>query len=126
MKMKSSYSTYGPLFLRLGLALIFLVHGVQKFLYLDQTVAFFKMVGLPPFLSYLIAAIETLSGLALLLGLFTEIASALIVIVMIGAIVTVKGAKGFVGGYEFDLLILLAALSLIFTGPGTWSIKPRR
>jgi putative oxidoreductase len=34
----------------------------------------------------------------------------------------VNGSKGFAGGYEYDLLILLTAASLLFTGPGALKV----
>lgn len=114
--------SFGPLLLRIGLGIIFMVHGMQKWIQWEQTVDFFHSLGLPSFLTYLIAGIETFAGLALLLGVFTSIAASLIALVMLGAMITVKGSSGFVGGYEFDFLILLASISLIFTGPGAWSV----
>jgi putative oxidoreductase len=42
---------------------------------------------------------------------------------MIGAIVVAKLLKGFVGGYEFDLLLIAISISLILTGPGRLSIE---
>jgi putative oxidoreductase len=42
---------------------------------------------------------------------------------MIGAIVVAKLLKGFVGGYEFDLLLIAISISLILTGLGRLSIE---
>ena len=36
--------------------------------------------------------------------------------IMLGAMFTVKSQAGFVGGYEYDVMILAAALSLILSG----------
>jgi putative oxidoreductase len=87
---------------------------------MEQTIGFFGSVGIPAasLTAYVVAGVEVLIGIAFILGLFTSVASVLAAVVMAGAILFVKGSKGFAGGYEFDLLILLAALSLLFTGPG--------
>jgi len=53
----------------------------------------------------------------------TRIVSILFIIEMIGAIVVAKLLKGFVGGYEFDLLLIAISISLILTGPGRLSIE---
>ena len=53
----------------------------------------------------------------------TRIVSILFIIELIGAIVVAKLPKGFVGGYEFDLLLIAISISLILTGPGRLSIE---
>ncbi len=42
---------------------------------------------------------------------------------MIGAAVVAKLSKGFVGGYELELLIMAISISLFITGPGRISIE---
>ena len=42
---------------------------------------------------------------------------------MIGAILTAKIAKGFVGGYELELLLMFISISLLISGPGRISIE---
>lgn len=42
---------------------------------------------------------------------------------MIGANLVVKISKGFVGGYERDLLLMAVCISLLMTGPGRISIE---
>ena len=42
---------------------------------------------------------------------------------MIGSTIIAKIGKGFVGGYELDLLLLSIAVSLLLTGPGRPSIE---
>lgn len=58
-----------------------------------------------------------------MLGILTRIAAGLLAIQMIGAILQVKLSKGFIGGYELDLLYLAIMISLILTGPGSISIE---
>lgn len=42
---------------------------------------------------------------------------------MIGATLTAKLSKGFVSGYDFDLLLVAVSISLLLTGPGKPSIE---
>jgi uncharacterized membrane protein YphA (DoxX/SURF4 family) len=58
-----------------------------------------------------------------LFGILTRIASALFIIEMIGAIVTAKLSRGFIGGYEFELLLTSICISLLIMGPGKISIE---
>jgi putative oxidoreductase len=80
-------------------------------------------MGLPPELAVIIGLLEFIGGLAILLGIFTRIAAILLAINMIGAILLVKLSKGFIGGFELDLLYLAIMISLILTGPGSISIE---
>ena len=42
---------------------------------------------------------------------------------MICASIVVKLSKGFVGGFELDLLLMSVAISLLLTGPGKISVE---
>ena len=64
-----------------------------------------------------------IGGIVLIIGVLTRIASILFIIEMIGSTIIAKIGKGFVGGYELDLLLLSIAVSLLLTGPGRPSIE---
>lgn len=117
MKKFRRHPDLGLFLIRLALAVVFIAHGWSKLQDLPGTVGFFDNLGFG-FLAYPVTAIELLGGLAMLFGVFTGWAGALLAAVMVGAIATVKGQTGFFGGYEFDLTLLLAALGIAFTGPG--------
>ena len=114
---------YGPLPLRILAGITFIAHGLPKFEDVAGTQGFFGSVGIPPELAVPIGLLEVIGGIFLLVGVLTRITSALLVMDMIGAILIVKLSKGFVGGYELDLLLLAISLSLILTGPGRISIE---
>jgi len=99
------------------------MHGLPKLLDLPGTQTSFINMGLPPELVIIIGLLETIGGLAILLGILTRIAAGLLAINMIGAIIQVKLAKGFIGGYELDLLYFAIMISLMITGPGKFSIE---
>lgn len=111
------------LLIRVALALVFIVHGWAKIADMAGTVGFFGSIGLPAFLAYVVAAIEFLGGIAMLLGVFTGWAGILLALVMAGAIATVKLKAGFLGGYEFDLTLFLAAIAVSLAGPGAYTVK---
>ena len=100
-----------------------MMHGLPKLLDISTTQNSFTNMGLPPELAIIIGLLEFVGGLAILLGVFTRIAAGLLAINMIGAILQVKLAKGFIGGYELDLLYLAIMISLMLTGPGNLSIE---
>jgi putative oxidoreductase len=84
---------------------------------------FFASVGLPAELAVSIGLLEVIGGIALIVGVLTRITAGLFIIEMIGAILNVKLSKGFVGGYELDLLLIAISVSIILTGPGKVSIE---
>ena len=68
---------------------------------------------------------ETGGGTLLALGLLTPLAAAVLCSVMLVAAVSVHVKKGFFvtsGGYEYTLVLGVAALTLAFTGPGALSL----
>lgn len=113
------YAHLAPLMLRLALGAIFIVHGLPKLTGLEGTAQFFAQVGIPaPFvMALVVGVIELIGGALLLIGYQTRIAAALLALNMLGAIITVKFAAGFVNGWEFDAVLLAAALSLVLSGP---------
>lgn len=113
----------GILLIRLGVGIVFLVHGYQKLMALDGTIGFMGKLGVPSILVYLVVAIEFLGGIAMILGLCSRLAGILIAAVMVGAIYLVKFNAGFTGGYEFDLVLLLSALGITFLGSGKYSLE---
>ncbi|HKX20495.1 MAG TPA: DoxX family protein [Nitrososphaeraceae archaeon] len=114
---------YGLLPVRIMAGVIFIAHGLPKFFGISQGYGFFQSVNLPAELFVPIALLEVIGGLAILIGILTRIASALLIIEMLGAILSVKLSKGFVGGYEFELLLISICLSLVIMGPGRISIE---
>lgn len=111
----------GMFLIRLGLGLVFVVYGWSKLSHMQDTIGFFASVGFPAFVAYLVSLVEFVGGLAMIMGVYTKWAGFAIAIVMIGAMYTMWG-KGFTGGYDFPLVLLLTSLGIAFTGPGTATI----
>ena len=114
---------FGPLPIRILAGITFIPHGLPKFENITGTQGFFGSVGLPPELAIPIGLLEVIGGIFLLVGVVTRIAAALLIIDMIGAVFLVKISKGFVGGYELELLLIAIDISLLLTGPGRISIE---
>jgi putative oxidoreductase len=123
----------GLLALRLTLAAVFLGHGAQKAFGLfggpgfTDASGFFGSLGLRPARFWTGAAVsgELAAGLLFLLGLFTPVAGLLVLATMGVAIAKVHGPKGFFvqdGGYEYNLVLIVAAVALALTGPGALSL----
>ena len=100
-----------------------MIHGIPKLLDIPGTQNSFANMGLPPELAIIIGLLEFIGGLAILLGILTRIAAGLLAINMIGAILQVKLSKGFIGGFELDLLYFSIMISFILMWPGNISIE---
>src|SRR5438445_4942766 len=118
---------WGLVPLRLVVGLVFVVHGAQKlFVFgLGGAAGFMATVGipLPSVAAVVVTAVEILGGLALVLGLGTRVAAALLAFEMLVAILTVRLKMGFVGGYEFELTLFAASLSLALLAAGPLTVK---
>ncbi|MBG9783737.1 DoxX family protein [Shouchella lehensis] len=109
----------GIALVRLVVGVIFIAHGLDKFNGgIEGTVAFFESLSIPSpdLMAVVVALVEIVAGLALLLGLLTRLMSAILMIVMIGAVYMVKLDQGFIGGFEFDLLLFVVLLLFVING----------
>lgn len=119
---------FGLLIIRVIIGAIFVVHGYQKLGAMAMTVGFFGKLGFAPFLAYVVGWVEFVGGISLIIGYGSKIASALLAIVTLTAMVKVHGANGFSvgrGGYEFVLALFAVVVGLLYTGPGRYSLGSR-
>ena len=119
---------WGLVPLRVVVGLVFVMHGGLKLFSfgLAGTAAFFAKLGIPfPQLNAdLVIAVEILCGLALIVGMFTRWSAIPLAIDMLVAIFVAKLKGGFFApnGYEFELTLFAACLTLAFLGSGGMSI----
>ncbi len=112
--------------LRVGLASVFLYHGIGKVMDFG---GFSQMMGLPAPVAALVTFAELAGGTGIIVGAFTHdlitrLAGLAIAPVMLGAILMVHwprwnfmAAEGFpAGGMEFQVVVLLTALFFLVTG----------
>src|SRR5215470_4109252 len=124
----------GVLLLRLAVGLTLSAHGSQKLfgwfggLGLNGTGQFFEeRLGFRPGRRHALLGglAETGGGLLLALGFLTPLAAAAVISVMVVAVFSFHIQKGFFvhnGGYEYNLVLAVAAPALAFTGSGSISI----
>jgi putative oxidoreductase len=133
----SSIPAYGPAVLRLIVGVVFVGHGAQKLfgawggLGLSGTTAAFTQLGLEPAypLAVIAGASEFCGGLLLLPGVFTALASVVLIARLLVGIWKIHLANGFFlsgNGVEYDLILIAALVCLAFTGPGAFSVEGRR
>ncbi len=109
--------------LRSTIGVIFIVHGMGKFN--PGFSNFLSSVGIPPEMQIPIALAELIPGILLIIGVLSRLSSALLSIVMLGAIFHIKGAQSLTGegGVEIDLILLASSLVIMVAGPGRVSLS---
>ncbi len=124
----AALARWGMLPLRVVVGLVFLMHGGQKlFVYgLSGAAGAMTQMGipLPGLAAVVVTFVELLGGLAIITGLFTRWAGVLLAIDMTVAILKVRIGGGFFApsGFEFELTLLGAALTLAAVGAGSVSV----
>lgn len=124
--LKCKFHGFAPLFIRLGLALVFMAHGYSKLTGLGGTAQFFGSIGIPApeLMAPFVAGVEFFGGLAMLLGVGTQIAGFLLACVMLTAVWTTKISTGQpLGKMELDLAMLAMSLSMVFSSAGKYSLE---
>jgi putative oxidoreductase len=127
------FADLGLLLLRLTLGAVFLAHGAQKAFGsfggpgFEGASGFIGSLGFRPARMWAALAVggELLAGLLLVLGLFTPLAGVLVLATMAVAIAKVHGPKGFFvqdGGFEYNLVLIIAAVAVAAVGPGAFSL----
>jgi len=121
------------LFVRATIGALFIGHGTQKLFGwfgghgIEGTGGAFESMGLRPGKRHATAAgaAEAGGGALLALGLLTPVAAASIIATMVTAIRKVHAANGpwvTNGGYEYNLVLIAAAMAIAELGPGPISI----
>ena len=125
------------LILRLILAVVIFPHGAQKALGwfgghgFKGTMKYFTDSGIPTGFALLAITAEFFGPLGLAVGLLTRVAAFGIACIMLVAIITVHWPHGFFmnwfgnqkgEGFEYHLLVLGIAVTLIIIGAGKWSL----
>jgi putative oxidoreductase len=125
--------SYGIFLLRVVLGSIMAAHGAQKLFGWfggggprGTAAGFAQLRFREPMLMALAAGLAELGGgLLIAAGLLTPLAALAIAVVMLNAIGTVHWRNGFfnsAGGYEFNLLVLAAAVAITATGAARFSL----
>jgi putative oxidoreductase len=114
------------LFVRIGLAAVFMFHGAQKMFGAFGGKGLADMMQhMGPVLGFLVSFGEFFGGLAVLVGLLSRFSGGILALIMVGAIAMVHGKNGFSaadGGYEFNLVLLMMGLAVFVAGPGRYAL----
>ena len=117
----------GPLVARVTVGWVFMITGWGKLNNLPQVIENFAGWGIPfpEIMTPFVSAVEFGGGLLLLLGLFTRIAAAPLIVVMIVAIISAKRQEidsldALLGFEEFSYMAMF--LWLAIAGPGLVSV----
>jgi putative oxidoreductase len=130
MELFKKNADLGLLLIRIAIGVGFLAHGVQKLQGMEGIIKFFGSLGLPPVMAWVVGISETAVGLALILGVQTQLAGLVMAAIMIGVYVLVKKGKGYLGGgFELESLYLLGGLGIALVGAGKhtlWSVLGKK
>lgn len=137
-KLLNTHPNIGFSIARLTLGLVIFPHGAQKLLglfggygYTATMESFTTQMGLPSFVAFSIIMIEFFGSISLILGLFSRFWALSLTGMFIGIIYTTQLEYGFFmnwfgnqagEGYEYSLLIIGLALTIIVNGSGKWSL----
>jgi putative oxidoreductase len=134
--------------LRLGVGLVFLTEGLNKFIHPgERGPGRFADLGFPApeLVANMIGVVEIIAGTLLILGLFTRVAALVLAGVALTAIVLTKlpvllgtgififggvdasfyGIWGFLYEWRLDFTMFVGAIYLVLAGPGKGSLDDR-
>lgn len=119
---------WGLLILRFVVGIVFIYHGWLKLTGIDGAAGMMQGIGLPMpmFWAWLVALVEFVGGIAVILGLFNRIVTALLAINMVVALLTVHVKMPYGGATELPILLLGALLALHLIGPGKCALMGRK
>jgi putative oxidoreductase len=126
--MNMNKNKVGQVILLVVLGLIFFIHGLSKFQRgINNTVRFFDSIQVPRFMTYVVALIELIGGIALILGIGTRMIAVLFAVITLGAIAKVKFSAGLLGngqvaGYELELALLAMSIYFVFANKSALSL----
>lgn len=109
------------LILRAIVGFVFAYHGYPKVF----EGGMHEMANNLGFVAYLVAIGEFFGGAGIIVGVLTRFSAAANIVIMIGAIVMVHGAKGFSmagGGYEYNLVLIAMLAPILIAGPGHYAL----
>ena len=123
-------TAYAALLLRTALGIMFIAHGLLKVLVFTPagTVGFFESLGVPGWFAYPTMGAELIGGVLLVLGVRTRAVSLALLPVLVGSIVLVHGANGWLytnehGGWEYSAFLIVASIAQALLGNGALSLS---
>ncbi|MHB1942566.1 MAG: DoxX family protein [Acidiferrobacteraceae bacterium] len=129
--MNTYSASYAALVLRLTLGVMYLAHALLKLVVftLPGAAHFFGSVGLPGWLAYVVTFAELGGGLLLVTGLGSRWVALALIPDLLGAILWVHGAHGWLftnagGGWEYPAVLIALSVAVALLGDGAWALSP--
>ena len=126
------YRNTGLLIMRIGIGIMFIVHGFPKlagglagWAELGGSMKVVGVTFLPVFWGFMAAVAETFGGFLLIVGLFFRPACIALVFTMIIAALVHFGKGDGLGGASHAIELGIVFFSLIFIGPGKYSVDKK-
>lgn len=132
MRNRDTLVNAGLLVLRIGIGLIFIIHGVPKLMggvegwtQLGSTMSIVGISFAPAFWGFMAAATEVVGGLFIILGLLHRLVAFMLLFTMIIALIVHVTAGDPFTIYSNALKALVVFVALVITGPGAYSLDYR-
>ena len=127
---EAEYTKYGAAVLRISLGFVLLAHSLYLKLMiftLAGTAKYFVSVGLPGWLAYMVFVIESVSGVAFILGFNSRWFAIAVTPVLFGA-AWVHWPNGWLftssnGGWEYPVFLAFVAISVGLVGDGAFALN---
>ncbi len=117
------FSDWALIALRVVLGLIMISHGWPKVKNIKNNNDLNEVdLESKNFWNVVTAFLEFVGGLFILFGLLTQLVAVLFFVEIMALLATVKKDEDFVGGVEFELLLLAGMFILITMGGGSFSV----
>lgn len=128
--MNTHSASYAALVLRLTLGMMYLAHGLLKLVVftLPGAAHFFGSLGLPGWLAYVVTFAELGGGLLLVTGLGSRWVALALIPDLLGAILWVHGAHGWLftnagGGWEYPAVLIALSVAVALLGDGAYALS---
>jgi putative oxidoreductase len=124
-KTTTTLTDLGLLILRLGVGATMIQAGLRKFFDFNNTAGFMELGGWrpPKFAAAMVSTAETVGGIGLILGVLTPLAACAVIGAMIDAwAVNVSAGAFWSDPFNVPFMLVIAATTLLFTGPGAYSV----
>ncbi|MBC5775141.1 DoxX family protein [Pontibacter sp. KCTC 32443] len=129
LRSRYKYKDLGLLILRIGIGLMFVIHGwpkltggPEKWEQIGKTMEMMGIDFAPVFWGFMAGFAEVVGGFLIMFGFFFRIACALLVITMLVATARHMSEGDGFGGYSHSLEAAILFFSLLFIGPGKYSL----
>ncbi len=122
---------YGALVLRVSMGILFILHGAYLKIFvftMGGTSQYFDSLGLPGWFAWAVMLVETIGGLALILGVYARWVALVLGVHLLFAAFLGHSGNGWLfsnqgGGYEYPVFWAIACFTLTMLGDGAHALK---